>query len=441
MKVFYVINHFLPHQTAGTEVYTWALSKQLQQRGIDIKIIIPNYGKKDPGEYIFDGVQVYQYAEPSLVNRSLRMGFRQPDGLSAFEQFLINENPSIIHFHEMAGSNGITLQHIIAAKKTGAKVLFTFHLAGYSCRTGTLFYKDKIICDGLIQIKKCSSCYLHSKGYQSFEPLLLPASILLYKQGINTTTWNNKAGTALGTAFIINKLKEDFETLIRSCDKVVALTNWYQKILLLNGVEKEKIALITQALPLSFGDSSLEKKEQSPAVTRLIFLGRINSLKGLHLLLEALMDLPGDKIELDIFGQTNDEGYENEWRKKTANKNNIHWKGKLLQEEVISTMQQYDALCLCSTFSEMSPLVIQEAFAAGIPVIASDVYGNAEQITNGKNGLLFIFKNADSLREQLLRCINEPSLLNQLKKNITPPRNFSVVADEHFQMYQSLLFS
>lgn len=50
-------------------------------------------------------------------------------------------------------------------------------------------------------------------------------------------------------------------------------------------------------------------------------------------------------------------------------------------------------MSLCSTFSEMSPLVIQEAFAARLPVIASNVYGNAEQITHGENGLLFNFND------------------------------------------------
>jgi glycosyltransferase involved in cell wall biosynthesis len=101
-------------------------------------------------------------------------------------------------------------------------------------------------------------------------------------------------------------------------------------------------------------------------------------------------------------------------------------------------MQQYDALCLCSTFSEMSPLVIQEAFAAGIPIIASNVYGNAEQIKNGYNGLLFGFKDAASLKEQLLRCINDPVLLIEMKKNTRAPRSFQQVGDEYYRIYQTL---
>ncbi|MES1226474.1 MAG: glycosyltransferase, partial [Bacteroidota bacterium] len=123
----------------------------------------------------------------------------------------------------------------------------------------------------------------------------------------------------------------------------------------------------------------------------------------------------------------------------THHKKNIHWKGELPNEDVVKTMQQYDALCLCSTFSEMSPLVIREAFAAGIPVIASDVYGNAEQIEHGKNGLLFQFKNTASLKRQLLHCINDPAMLENMKMNIMQPRDFSEAGAEYYNLYQTIL--
>jgi glycosyltransferase involved in cell wall biosynthesis len=118
---------------------------------------------------------------------------------------------------------------------------------------------------------------------------------------------------------------------------------------------------------------------------------------------------------------------------------NVFWCGKLHQEEVISTLCQHDMLCICSTFSEMSPLVIQEAFAAGIPVLASDVYGNADQIQHDQNGLLFQFNNIVDLRHQIHRSINEPELLQKLLNNIQPPRSFEEVGSDYFGLYKSLL--
>jgi glycosyltransferase involved in cell wall biosynthesis len=87
----------------------------------------------------------------------------------------------------------------------------------------------------------------------------------------------------------------------------------------------------------------------------------------------------------------------------------------------------------------MSPLVIQESNAAGIPVIASNVYGNAEQISHNHNGLLFEFNNVNDLREQIIRCLNERSLLQDLTKNIKPPRSFKEVGREYLDLYNNLL--
>jgi len=438
LKIFHILNHFLPHQTAGTEVYTWALCKKLQQKGIDVEIIIPNYGHKDSASYKYDELHIFQYAEPSIVDRTLILGFRKPVGLKNFEEYIKLKSPDIVHFHELAGSNGITLHHIIAAKNTGAKIIMTFHLANNTCITGKLLYKEHILCDGLINLQKCSKCYLHGKGNSILNSILLPVSSGLFQLGIDSTSWNNKFGTALGTIQIIERLKNNFELLIQHCDKVIAIADWYKKILMLNGVPEEKINYIPQGLAYD-ENISIPPSNKKIGPLKLLFLGRISPFKGLHLLLDAIINLPNDKVELDIYGQSIMDNYENEWRIKTATFANIHWKGKLEQNQVVNTMQQYDLLCVCSTFSEMSPLIIQEAFAAGLPVIASEVYGNAEQIKHNINGLLFRFKEVDSLKEQLLRCMNDYKLITRLKSNISRPRNFSEVSEQYFQLYQNLL--
>ncbi len=438
MKILQVLNHFLPQQTAGTEVYTWALSKQLQQRGVDVQVLIPNYKKTAPSDYEFDGLAVHKYAEPSVVDRSLIMGFRTPDGLRHFIAYLQEIKPDIVHFHELAGSNGITLQHIHAAKAYGAKVTMTFHLAGYSCKTGTLVYKGETLCDGVIDLQKCSVCYVHTRGYAGASPYLVYASSILHQFSVDASKWNNKIGTAFGTLPIIAKLKTDLNALVAACDRVVTITNWYKRVLLANGIEEEKISFIPQGLPLANALVPL-KNEAAHQPLRLLFLGRINKFKGLHLLLEALKDIDPALVELYVYGNSDDEAYESELRVKANQQKNIYWKGKLQQVDVVTTMQDHDVLCLCSTFSEMSPLVIQEAFAARINIIASKVYGNLEQIIHGFTGLLFNFNDVEDLRRQILKCINEPDLLKKISKNIAEPRSFEKVTDDYLELYKNLL--
>jgi glycosyltransferase involved in cell wall biosynthesis len=438
LKILQVLNHFLPNQTAGTEVYVWSLSKQLKKHGAEVRIVIPNYNKLVPESYDYDGLNIHQYAEPSVVNRKLIMGFKVPEGLNFFTEFIINEQPDIIHFHELAGSNGITLNHVKEARKVCKKVLMTFHLTTYSCMTGTLLQNGLSNCNGKIDLRKCTECYLSSKKLSKSTVITLTKlSLFLNLLRINTTKLSSRLATALGATSLVKKKRQNLLELVNCCDKVVVLNNWYKEILISNGISPNKIALITQGLP--FSKTVMTEVKPYPDKIKFIFVGRISHFKGIHLLIDAFMKLDCNKAELHIYGQTDDPKYENDLKEKSNLFQNIKWKGKLSQSDVVSTMYNYDALCLCSTITEMSPLVIQEAFAAGIPVIASNVYGNAEQINHGRNGLLFNTNDSVDLLSQLSRCIYEIDLLPSLVKNITPPKSFDKVGDEYLELYKSIL--
>ena len=68
--------------------------------------------------------------------------------------------------------------------------------------------------------------------------------------------------------------------------------------------------------------------------------------------------------------------------------------------------------------------MIYEAFAAKIPVIASDLGGMAEAVTHEVNGLLFERGNIDQLTVQLRRLIQEPDLVMQLGRRFLEPFEF-----------------
>jgi glycosyltransferase involved in cell wall biosynthesis len=439
LKVIQVLNHFLPHQIAGTEVYTWALGANLVSRGVEVRVVIPNHGKFEYFNYLYDGLIVHKYSEPSVVDRALIMGFRKPEGLKSFGNYLIAENPDIVHFHELAGSNGITLEHVKLVKSMGFKVIMTFHLASYSCKTGTLVQNGINLCDGIIDKRKCGVCYLKYKGATWLSLPVATMSEILLKMGTDFRKLNHPIGTLLGTANVIEKLKSDLMELVNLCDQVVCLTNWYREILVNNGIDDGKIKVIEQGLPLDkheIADTLVPLEKKKPL--KLIFLGRISKFKGLHLLLDAMLELPREAVELSIYGNSEDGEYEINLRNQTVGMLNIKWMGKLDQSDVISTISRFDLLCLCSTFSEMSPLVIQEAKAAKIPVLASNVYGNSEQIIHDVNGLLFEINNVLSLKNQIYRILNQPELLPKLRMNITQPRGFELVGEEYLNIYQQL---
>jgi len=432
MKIIQVLNYFLPHQKAGTEVYTWALSTQLKKQGHIVKIIVPNYGKKINEYYTFDSIEVIKFAEDSIVDRSLIMGKKIPNGVETFIQIIGDEMPDVVHFHELAGSNGIGIEHLRRVKQLGVKVIMTFHLAGYSCLSGTLVQNGAKLCDGKIETYKCSVCYLKKKKLGPFTKSFATLSNSSLKLGINPTLWNHSFGTFLGTAQLVQNLKQRLGEIAILSDKIVCITHWYRELLVKNGIESSKIEVIPQGIPtmplIKLPQIKRHKK------LRLLFLGRISEFKGLHLLIDAMKNIPEEKIELSIYGKGDATKYEPNLRLKTSKKSNIFWRGELAQEKVYQVMREHDFLCVCSTFSEMSPLVIQEAIVAGLPVLASNVYGNIEHIKHGINGYIFQINNKKDLEKLLTIIINE-SNISELRHH-AKPIEFDLIARIYSKVYR-----
>ncbi|MEJ7610058.1 MAG: glycosyltransferase [Ferruginibacter sp.] len=438
MKIIHVLNHFLPDHIAGTEMYVYNLINSLQDMGVEGIVLIPGYGHAQNREYFYETVRVIQYAEPSIVDRNLIMGKRDPEGLAFFTGILEDERPDIVHYHELAGSNGITYRHVKGSKLSGFKNIMTFHLSGYSCKTGNLMYRDEQFCDGVIRIGRCSDCYNKVNRKDSLASLLTyPLSRVLYSLGINSTQWNSRIGTALGLPFIIKKLQTDLLQLFDNCDAIVVLTEWYRNILIKNDLPSEKIHHISQGLTVQT-PAGAESTAGSEKRLKIIFIGRIAHFKGLHILLEALKYIDPQRLSLDIYGTDPHDEYSEGLRSFSAEMKNVNWKGPIPPGNVVSVIGHYDMLCLPSAFSEMSPLVIQEAFAVQVPVLASDVYGNAEQIQDGENGWLFRFKDAGDLQLKLEGLCDDPALVLQARSNIKRVKPFAAVADEQLVVYRKI---
>jgi glycosyltransferase involved in cell wall biosynthesis len=442
MKIIHVIPFFFPDNIAGTETYCWSLCKFLIEKGVETEVLIPNYHKNEYKEYYYDGIKVVKYPEPSKDSHHLRMGIALPEGIRFFKEYLQKAAPDVVHFHAMYGSNGITVQHLVEAKSMGFQVYYTMHLSEHVCKAGTLVRMKKEICSGVIDENPCAACSLVHQGKPSWmAEIFTNASIYLKNAGVDSAYWNNPIGTGLSVTNRIEDLKRNLSLIAENCDKICLYSKWFYKLMIENGVEESKLAAIPPALPhvnriegTKASDSIVFKY---PSSIKLIFASRISKFKGLHILLKALQGLPEDRVELSIYGKEDSAEYLKLCKSISGKKENIHWRGVLSRDEIISTFKQHDMFCLPSTFSEMSPLVIQESFEAGIPIIASKVYGNMEHIRHKQNGLLFDFNSVEDFAKQLKALIEMPHLLSQMKSNIKPPIKFDEVGEIYLSLYQS----
>ncbi len=439
MKIFLCLNHFLPAQVAGTEIYCLHLAKFLQNKGYVVTVLFPNYGKQEDNEYEYQGIRVLQFAEPSVVDRELKMNKKIPLGVVAFEKILEKENPALIHFHSIGGSNGVGMPHVRVAARLGIKMLFTLHIAGYTCSTGTLRFKNEIPCDGYTDPIRCTACIYSTKKITGLKARgLLSVASGLFQVGYNSRNWNNRAGTALGFPFMIRGLKNELAEMSRLGEGIVALTSWYKNVLLLNGVPQEKLFHVTQGLPAEAQEEDVREGNFNLPL-RIIYIGRIIEDKGLHLLTEAVQELEEENVSLSIYGAAAENGYYEALRHKTKNNKNITWHGVIPPQEITAAIKLHHCLCIPSIICEMSPLVIQEAFAVKVPVVGSDVYGNAEQIADGKNGWLFKFNDSQDLKEKIKKIIQHPHLLSEAKKHIEAVKSFETVGEEYSLIYNQII--
>ena len=442
MKIIYCLNSFFPKHSGGTEVYTLSLIREMKKLGHEGIVVIPDITSNIYNEYEIYGVRVISYPENTKFDKKLAWGKHMPEGINFFRDILLKEKPNIVHFQEFSYSVGITLHHFRLAKELGCSVLMTIHIAGYSCFTGELMYMGKTPCSGIIDEYACSKCVMHFKGLRGKKLSILSRfSIFLYKIGINLSKWNNKIGTALGFPFLINSTKQNLIELSQICGKIVVVSEWYHNVLIKNGIQKNRIAIIKQGLALN--KSNIIKKKLNTEINplKIIFLGRVTQIKGIDLLIDVILQFPNESIQLDIYGHTEGTDFEYACKEKSKNHENINWCGLMPPDDVLNKLSEYHLLCLPSVCSEMASLVIQEAFASGIPVLASNTPGNAEYINNGVNGWLFNFADASDLKEKINLLVNNPNLLFKASERIEKVKEFNSIAIEYESIYHSIKFN
>jgi glycosyltransferase involved in cell wall biosynthesis len=98
-----------------------------------------------------------------------------------------------------------------------------------------------------------------------------------------------------------------------------------------------------------------------------------------------------------------------------------------------------DVVVVPSLWYENSPVVIQEAFAAGVPVIASQIGALAEKVRHGENGLLFPPGETGALRKLLDSLIEHPAQIEELRGCIPDPVTVQGHVDVLVELYQGLV--
>jgi len=200
--------------------------------------------------------------------------------------------------------------------------------------------------------------------------------------------------------------------------RLIALTNFGRKKFIDSGINKSQIVVKPNFVD-DIGNKSFTKENYA------LFVGRISEEKGISSLIKAWSKID---YKLVIAG----DGPLTNKLLNTKNKN-IHYIGRKNKHEILELMGKASFLVMPSIWYEGLPMVIIEAFCAGLPVIGSKIGTIEEAIDNNVTGIHFEPNNPEDLREKVNKIINDKKLLTTLSENArkeflnkyTPEKNYS----------------
>jgi colanic acid/amylovoran biosynthesis glycosyltransferase len=232
-------------------------------------------------------------------------------------------------------------------------------------------------------------------------------------------TWSQ---TVHGPSEFYDTIGEHLAEKIRSATFVVCISDFARSQLmgLVEASHWPKLHVVHCGVDLDvFRPVDAQPVSSGPSRTfRILNVGRLVSVKGHAALIEAVALVRGKNIDasLTIVGEGPARP---ELERIVAGldlRSHVHLTGAVGQDEILELYRASDVFCM-SSFAEGVPVVLMEAMAQEIPVIAPAIMGIPELIENGVNGILTRPGRPDQIADGLSRLALSPELRLELGRN------------------------
>ena len=375
MHVLLVSSLYFPYITGGAEIVVEHLAKCLVSKGHRVTVVSTCGRAESESESLQDGVTVLRFFPPNLWwlydskegERSLpkRVMWRLRDAWNEaagrrFRAILDRAAPDLVHTHYIKGLSPTVWRE---AKKRSLPIVHTAHGYELICVFGSLWRGGKTSC-----VERCRSCVLYGQWYcwqtRKVNVICTPSRFLLQQ---------HEAAGVRASRF----------ALVR------------------NGTNKPP--LITERALIGFP-------------IRFLYLGQLANHKGIKVLLDSIALLPDASFVLEIAGKG---PLEYAVREAAMSDPRIRFHGFVQGQAKESLLTACDVLIFPSVWVENAPVAIAEAFASGLPVIASDLGASPEFVQHDVNGLLFPPGDESALAACLLKLVASPDLVRALRRGAT----------------------
>ena len=214
------------------------------------------------------------------------------------------------------------------------------------------------------------------------------------------------------------RLTEGFS--LRSSDRVIAISQSMARYAREGGASPQKIDVIPGSISRkTFIKSTIRNLKKTKKSTGL-YVGGLRPVKGIKYLIEAIpsihKQIPDFKLILVGNGEQQYTDGLTQLVKQRGLNDHVIFAGYQKKEALNEYFQKADIFVLPS-LSEPQGLVVLEAMAAGLPIVATNVGGIPDMIEHKKNGYLVEKKNAGALAEGILAVLLDSHLYTALSTN------------------------
>ncbi len=444
MKVLLAAHQFFPESRAGTEVLVLEFAKALIARGHEPAVFAPRrstpFSDLQPYEtedYAFDGMAVRRAGRSrESLSRPFRLNYDDPEMAAKLARFAEEFRPDVVHFWHLQGLSAAAIPPV---KKLGLPALYTATDFWAACPVVDLRRHDGAMCGGP-DPGHCPRCLASRQSGSRLAGLLqrTPGPFLRAADTLARAPLPAKP-LPLRQIRDLSERPAFIRERVNSLDRIIAPTGHTRSLLVRNGVKPDLVTVSRYGIDTS--DIPRTRHDSVPSPVRFGFIGTLGPHKGCDSLIRAFRNLPGNAdATLTIHGP--DGGFEDfaaGLKRLAAGDGRITFAGSFAPEEIGAVLGGMDVLVVPSRWYENSPVVIYEALAAGIPVIATDLGGMSEVVEHGKNGLLFPLDDEAELGRLLMMLARDPERIARLREGIEPVKTADESAREMEELYESLV--
>ncbi len=464
MRILHAVHFFLPKHVAGVEVYTDRLTAELAKRH-EVGLIYSEIRRDSPDfqirRHMHGRVSSFEVTNNRWFSR-FEQEYRNPELLPAIADVLDEFDPEVVHIQHLLGLSQILLEEVARRR---LPVLMTAHDHWFECAAGgQRFHRELGRCDQL-DANRCGACTAHlsrpalfarkwverlgarpeeeeaatdSSDLAEASDASLPRShSKSLTKGLRDLARRGSRLTRVPTTRQALRIEQRWESLRRAAaglDRILVPSQYLASELISFGFPPSQI----RKLDYGFVKTGYAEHARLPEVARrFAFLGSLVRHKGLHILLEAFCQMPPDAI-LEVCGPAEaDPSYVQGLRDRYQHPG-ISFRGRLKNNRVAPFLAEVDCLVVPSIWCENAPLVIREAFLAGVPVLASRLGGHVELLASG-GGLLYEADSPAALGCCLRRLSEEPNLLRELANGIPSVKSVATHAAELEEIYRDVI--